>query len=177
MAGHADEDDGMFADADEEVQQQQLLAPKPSVVRVKDKSDFGDALQLATDGPLAWPTLQETVARQPKVELTPPLARIHRPVPESHETRQEELDPDGGDDRVTGGRGEGPTCTADVVVVDTAGFIHNCPLDAMGATVVTVREVVAELRDRATRERLAGVLPYTLTFREPSTEAMHAGTI
>jgi hypothetical protein len=45
------------------------------------------------------------------------------------------------------------------LVVDTAGFINNCPLETMGSTLVTLREVIGEVRDKATRTRLAGVLP------------------
>jgi hypothetical protein len=48
---------------------------------------------------------------------------------------------------------------AATLVVDTAGFINNCPLEKMGSTLVTLREVIGEVRDKATRSRLAGVLP------------------
>jgi len=40
--------------------------------------------------------------------------------------------------------------------------------------VYTVKEVVAEIKDSTTRQRLQ-VLPYQLELREPSQEAIHHG--
>ena len=40
---------------------------------------------------------------------------------------------------------------------------------------MTVREVVSEIRDKATRRRLQ-VLPYDLKFREPASDAIRIGT-
>lgn len=64
---------------------------------------------------------------------------------------------------------------SDVLVVDSAGFIKNCPLQTLGKELFTIREVVHELRDKVTRDRMAGPLPYELTFREPSLASMTAG--
>lgn len=43
-----------------------------------------------------------------------------------------------------------------------------CPQD-IGKNIYTIREVVREIRDKATRRRLA-VLPYELRFKEPFPE-------
>lgn len=52
------------------------------------------------------------------------------------------------------------------LVVDAGGFIKHVDIQNLGEKIYTIHEVVAEIRDRATRERLA-VLPYELHFREP----------
>ncbi|CAH2323987.1 RNA-binding NOB1 [Pelobates cultripes] len=44
-----------------------------------------------------------------------------------------------------------------------------------GVSIHTVREVVTEIRDKATRSRLA-VLPYQLLFKEPSADSIHTVT-
>jgi len=62
------------------------------------------------------------------------------------------------------------------IIADSAAFLKNAPLNDMCENVYTVEEVVNEIRDAATRQRLA-VLPYTIQFRQPSTEALRAGTI
>lgn len=60
------------------------------------------------------------------------------------------------------------------IVADSAAFLKNAPLHEMCENVFTVEDVVNEIRDAATRQRLS-VLPYNIEFREPSTEALHAG--
>ncbi|XP_075045214.1 RNA-binding protein NOB1 [Mixophyes fleayi] len=55
------------------------------------------------------------------------------------------------------------------VVADAGAFIRNAVLQEIGTHIYTVREVVTEIRDKATRRRLA-VLPYQLIFREPRAE-------
>lgn len=57
------------------------------------------------------------------------------------------------------------------LVADSAAFLRNVPLHQMAQHVLTVPEVVAEIRDKATRERLQ-VLPYELQLRDPSDEAI-----
>ncbi|XP_037081550.1 RNA-binding protein NOB1-like [Pollicipes pollicipes] len=59
----------------------------------------------------------------------------------------------------------------DKVVADSAAFLRNVPLHQMAHEVLTVPDVVAEIRDKATRERLQ-VLPYDLKLREPSDECV-----
>lgn len=61
-----------------------------------------------------------------------------------------------------------------ILVVDAGPFIRGVPLQKWSNKIVTVREVVSEIRDKATRERLQ-VLPYELVFKEPSTEALQHG--
>ena len=60
------------------------------------------------------------------------------------------------------------------LIVDSAAFLKNVPVENMGRNVFTVREVISEIRSASIRERLA-VLPYEINFRVPSTESMHVG--
>jgi len=64
----------------------------------------------------------------------------------------------------------------DVLVVDTAGFIKSARLEDIGDQIVTLRGVVSEIRDRATRQRLQDrmqLLPYEVHFKEPNAEDLH----
>merc|ERR1719334_349337 len=56
-----------------------------------------------------------------------------------------------------------------------AAFLRNADLQNLSHKVFTVREVVAEIRDSATKQRLQ-VLPYELNFRTPSTESLNVVT-
>ncbi|XP_005415281.1 PREDICTED: RNA-binding protein NOB1-like, partial [Chinchilla lanigera] len=60
------------------------------------------------------------------------------------------------------------------VVADAGAFLRDAALQDIGKNIYTVREVVSEIRDRATRRRLA-VLPYALRFREPLAEYVRLG--
>ncbi|KJE91960.1 ribosome biogenesis protein Nob1 [Capsaspora owczarzaki ATCC 30864] len=64
----------------------------------------------------------------------------------------------------------------DVLVVDSAAFIKGAPLERMGREIYTLHEVVSELRDERTRERLQLPQLYTLKYRDPSDEAIAAVT-
>ncbi|XP_072278649.1 RNA-binding protein NOB1 [Pyxicephalus adspersus] len=55
------------------------------------------------------------------------------------------------------------------VVADSGAFLRNAALQDIGLNIYTVRDVVNEIRDKATRRRLA-VLPYELLFKEPKPE-------
>ncbi|XP_008068218.1 RNA-binding protein NOB1 isoform X2 [Carlito syrichta] len=55
------------------------------------------------------------------------------------------------------------------VVADAGAFLKDAPLQDIGKNIYTVKEVVGEIRDKATRRRLA-VLPYELRFKEPFPE-------
>ncbi|KAG8437509.1 hypothetical protein GDO86_008277 [Hymenochirus boettgeri] len=55
------------------------------------------------------------------------------------------------------------------VVTDSGAFLRNATLQDIGINIYTVRDVVSEIRDKETKRRLA-VLPYELTFKEPSPE-------
>ncbi|XP_053461254.1 RNA-binding protein NOB1 isoform X2 [Nycticebus coucang] len=57
----------------------------------------------------------------------------------------------------------------DHVVADAGAFLRDAPLQDIGKNIYTIREVVSEIRDKATRRRLA-VLPYELRFKEPFPE-------
>jgi len=60
---------------------------------------------------------------------------------------------------------------AEYLVVDSGGFLKNAPLRELGTNLVTLNEVVGELRDKETRQRLE-VMPFDLTYRQPSAEAV-----
>ncbi|XP_066204574.1 RNA-binding protein NOB1 [Saccopteryx leptura] len=55
------------------------------------------------------------------------------------------------------------------VVADAGAFLRNAALQDIGKNIYTIRAVVNEIRDKATRRRLA-VLPYELRFKEPFPE-------
>ncbi|XP_059939702.1 RNA-binding protein NOB1 [Mesoplodon densirostris] len=55
------------------------------------------------------------------------------------------------------------------VVADAGAFLRDAALQDIGKNIYTIRDVVSEIRDKATRRRLA-VLPYELRFREPFPE-------
>uniref|UniRef100_A0A8D1DK50 RNA-binding protein NOB1 n=1 Tax=Sus scrofa TaxID=9823 RepID=A0A8D1DK50_PIG len=55
------------------------------------------------------------------------------------------------------------------VVADAGAFLQNAALQDIGKNIYTIRDVVSEIRDKATRRRLA-VLPYELRFKEPFPE-------
>jgi RNA-binding protein NOB1 len=59
------------------------------------------------------------------------------------------------------------------LVVDSGGFLRNCPIQEMCQNAYTVPGVVAEIRDKPTRDRLK-VLPYELKFRDPSAKSISA---
>ncbi|KAF7463176.1 hypothetical protein GHT09_010299 [Marmota monax] len=55
------------------------------------------------------------------------------------------------------------------VVADAGAFLRDAALQDIGKNIYTIREVVSEIRDKATRRRLA-VLPYELRFKQPFPE-------
>ncbi|KAJ4922272.1 hypothetical protein JOQ06_021616 [Pogonophryne albipinna] len=61
-----------------------------------------------------------------------------------------------------------PTLVAHVVA-DAGAFLKKAPLQEIGSTIYTLKDVVDEIRDKPTRRSLA-FLPYNLTFREPHPE-------
>ena len=71
---------------------------------------------------------------------------------------------------------EGRTAKVKHIVADSAAFLKNAPLHEMCDNVHTVEDVINEIRDAATRQRLS-VLPYSIHLREPTTEALHAGKV
>jgi RNA-binding protein NOB1 len=65
--------------------------------------------------------------------------------------------------------------TAEYLVVDSGGFITGAPLWELGQHVITLNEVINEIRDKATRLKLQ-TLPFDLEIRKPSTNALKAVT-
>ena len=61
-----------------------------------------------------------------------------------------------------------------VLVADSGAFIRGAPLNNWTSRVVTVKEVVEEIRDEATRRRLQ-VLPYELNICTPTLLAVQLG--
>lgn len=59
----------------------------------------------------------------------------------------------------------------DCVVLDTAAFVMSAPIERWARTACTVPEVLAEIRDKAARERLNS-LPFALKIQEPSIESL-----
>ncbi|XP_033754397.1 RNA-binding protein NOB1-like [Pecten maximus] len=57
------------------------------------------------------------------------------------------------------------------VIADAGAFIRNAPLQSIGEKIYSLPEVVKEIRDKATLQRLQ-VLPYQLQFRQPSPESI-----
>ncbi|KAL7979665.1 hypothetical protein Chor_004823, partial [Crotalus horridus] len=55
------------------------------------------------------------------------------------------------------------------LVADASALLRAAPLQEIGKRVYTTREVLAEIRDRAARRRLAG-LPFQLLLRQPFPE-------
>ena len=61
-----------------------------------------------------------------------------------------------------------------VLVADSGAFIKGASLEQWSSSVVTVKEVLSEIRDSNTRRRLQ-VLAYELSFSEPSQAALRHG--
>ena len=59
------------------------------------------------------------------------------------------------------------------LVADTAAFIKNAPLFTLAQRIVTVPEVLREIKDEDTRRRIQ-TLPYEIEVRQPSQAAMAA---
>lgn len=57
------------------------------------------------------------------------------------------------------------------LVIDTAGFIRNAPLQEFAQNLITLSEVTEEIRDKETKQRLR-CLPYQLQFMEPNPESI-----
>lgn len=53
---------------------------------------------------------------------------------------------------------------AEYLVVDSGGFIKNAPLRELGTNLVTLYDVIDEIRDKPTRQRLQVYLTYRDEF-------------
>ena len=63
---------------------------------------------------------------------------------------------------------------AEYLVVDSGGFIKNAPLHEFGQELITLHEVIDEIRDKATKQRLQA-LPFELSYKEPDSESVKKG--
>ncbi|XP_054627026.1 RNA-binding protein NOB1 isoform X5 [Dunckerocampus dactyliophorus] len=61
------------------------------------------------------------------------------------------------------------------VVADAGAFLKKAPLQDIGKNIYTLKAVVDEIRDKATRRSLA-FLPYQLTFKEPRADVVRLVT-
>ncbi|CAK9297837.1 unnamed protein product [Gordionus sp. m RMFG-2023] len=59
------------------------------------------------------------------------------------------------------------------LVVDSTAFLLNAPINVLGQNIYTIQEVVDEIKDENTRQRLS-VLPYKLLIKEPQKEHFKA---
>merc|ERR1719334_1017398 len=57
------------------------------------------------------------------------------------------------------------------IIVDSGGFISNAPIKDLAPNVYCTQDVVNEIKDKATKQRLQ-VLPYSINFREPSADSI-----
>ncbi|KAJ8302934.1 hypothetical protein KUTeg_019330 [Tegillarca granosa] len=57
------------------------------------------------------------------------------------------------------------------VVADAGAFIRDAPLRNIGEKIYSLPEVVNEIKDKATKQRLQ-VLPYQIIFKQPSSESI-----
>lgn len=57
------------------------------------------------------------------------------------------------------------------MIADAGAFIRNAPLQSIGEHIYTIPEVVKEIKDKATLQRLQ-VLPYKIDYRTPSQESL-----
>lgn len=71
---------------------------------------------------------------------------------------------------------QAPPDAKSVAVVDTNAIIAGIQLHTLAEQLITVPEVLAELRDARSRQAL-DALPCSLHVREPSEESLRAGTV
>ena len=57
------------------------------------------------------------------------------------------------------------------LVIDSVGFIRSPPLQEFGQNLITLHEVIEEIRDKEAKQRLK-TLPYDLQFIDPDTESI-----
>lgn len=57
------------------------------------------------------------------------------------------------------------------LVIDSGGFLRNADIQSMGCQIYTIQDVVAEIRDKATRQRLS-FIPYKIQYKTASQESL-----
>lgn len=63
-----------------------------------------------------------------------------------------------------------------ILVADSGAFIKHAPLEKWSPNVVTVKEVLSELKDENTRRRLQ-VSPFEVHLREPTLSSIQHGSL
>nr|CAB3264386.1 RNA-binding protein NOB1-like [Phallusia mammillata] len=57
------------------------------------------------------------------------------------------------------------------LIADSGAFIRNADLYQLGSSIYTIPEVISEIKDKATKQRLAA-LPYQINYKQPGTESI-----
>ena len=61
------------------------------------------------------------------------------------------------------------------LIADTAAFIKNVPMHEYAHNVMSIRDVVDEIRDKETRQRLLAC-PIEIEYRDPDVNSIKKGT-
>lgn len=62
------------------------------------------------------------------------------------------------------------------LVADTAAFIKNIPMHEYAHNIISIKDVVDEIRDKATRERLLAC-PIEIQYKEPDSQSYKKGKL
>ena len=62
------------------------------------------------------------------------------------------------------------------LIADTAAFIKNVPMFEYAHNVISIRDVVDEIRDKETRQRLMA-FPIEIQYKEPDTNSIKKGIL
>lgn len=60
------------------------------------------------------------------------------------------------------------------LIADTAAFIKNVPMHEYAHNVMSIRDVIDEIRDKETRQRLLAC-PIEIEYRDPDVESLKKG--
>lgn len=66
------------------------------------------------------------------------------------------------------------TQVAEYLVVDSGGFIKNAPLHQYGEQLITMYDVIDEIKDKPTKQRLLA-MPFELTYKTPDSTSIQKG--
>jgi RNA-binding protein NOB1 len=67
------------------------------------------------------------------------------------------------------------TQVAEYLVIDSGGFIKNAPLHQYGEQLITMYDVIDEIRDKPTKQRLSA-MPFELTYKSPDSTSIQKGS-
>ena len=62
------------------------------------------------------------------------------------------------------------------LIADTAAFIKNVPMFEYAHNVISIRDVIDEIRDKETRQRLLAC-PIEIEYKEPDANSMKKGIL